>query len=131
VTGTCGLRGDLVTMDGAEYMKVRQVQLLPEVGDMTVYASNLFTGSDELSEYTCPQHDRRTSSVRARTVSLFPASLLFLSTSFVPVSSIPLVSLYFLFSELWPSGYGAVWINRYDHCFDSSPSIIRIIKSGE
>jgi hypothetical protein len=35
-------------------MKVRHVYVLPEVGDMQVYASNLFTGSDELGEYRCP-----------------------------------------------------------------------------
>jgi hypothetical protein len=52
VTGTWGVRGDLVTIHGDEYMKVRHVNMLPEVGDMQLYASNLFTGNDELSEYT-------------------------------------------------------------------------------
>jgi hypothetical protein len=52
VTGTWGVRGDLVTIDGDEYMKVRQVNMLPEVGDMQLYASNLFTGNDDLSECT-------------------------------------------------------------------------------
>jgi hypothetical protein len=45
------VRGDLVTIDGDQYMKVRHVNILPEVEDMKLYASNLFTGSDELSEY--------------------------------------------------------------------------------
>jgi hypothetical protein len=47
------VRGDLVTLDGDEYMKVRHVSLLPDIGDMQLYASNLFTGSEELSKYTC------------------------------------------------------------------------------
>jgi hypothetical protein len=51
VTGTFQVQGDLVTIDGDRYLKVRHVILLPEVGDMKTYASNLFTGSDELSEY--------------------------------------------------------------------------------
>jgi hypothetical protein len=45
------VRGDVVTIDGDEYMKVRHVNMLPDVGDMQLYASNLFTGNDELSEY--------------------------------------------------------------------------------
>lgn len=51
VTATCGVRGDLVTIDGEQYLKVRHVIMLPEVGDLELYVSDLFTGSDELSEY--------------------------------------------------------------------------------
>jgi hypothetical protein len=40
----------MVTIAGDQYMKVRHVTILPEVGDMKVYASNLFTGSKELSK---------------------------------------------------------------------------------
>jgi hypothetical protein len=50
VTGTFQVEGDMVTIAGDRYMKVRHVNLLPEVGDMKTYASNLFTGSEELSE---------------------------------------------------------------------------------
>ncbi|XP_069682343.1 protein takeout-like [Periplaneta americana] len=50
VRGTWGLRGDLVTIDGEEYMKIRHVYMYPEVGDMKVYASNLFTGNEELNK---------------------------------------------------------------------------------
>jgi hypothetical protein len=42
----------MVTIDGDRYLKVRHVILLPEVGDMKTYASNLFTGSEQLSEYS-------------------------------------------------------------------------------
>jgi len=50
VSATCQVQGDLVTIAGDRYLKVRHVNMLPEVGDMKTYASNLFTGSDELSE---------------------------------------------------------------------------------
>jgi len=50
VTGTWQVQGDMVAIAGDRYVKVRHVNVLPEVGDMEVYASNLFTGSDELSE---------------------------------------------------------------------------------
>jgi len=50
VTGTCQVLGDMVTIAGDQYLKVRHVNMLPDVRDMKVYASNLFTGSDELSE---------------------------------------------------------------------------------
>jgi hypothetical protein len=40
----------MVTIGGQQHMKVRHVDLFPEVGDMKVYASNLFTGSNELGE---------------------------------------------------------------------------------
>lgn len=43
-----------MTLDGDEYMKVRHVSLLPDIGDMELYASNLFTGSEELSKYSVP-----------------------------------------------------------------------------
>lgn len=41
-----------MTIAGDRYLKVRHVNLMPEVSDMKVYALNLFTGSDELSEYS-------------------------------------------------------------------------------
>ena len=44
------MQGDIVTIAGDRYLKVRHVNMMPEVGDMKTYASNLFTGSDELSE---------------------------------------------------------------------------------
>jgi hypothetical protein len=50
VTGTWQVQGDLVTIAGDRYLKVRHVNILPDVGDMKIYSSNLFTGSDELSE---------------------------------------------------------------------------------
>jgi hypothetical protein len=49
VSATCQVQGDLVTIAGDRYLKVRHVNMLPEVGDMKTYASNLFTGSDELN----------------------------------------------------------------------------------
>jgi hypothetical protein len=50
VTGTFQVQGDMVTIAGDRYLKVRHVNLLPEVGDMKTYASNLFGGSEQLSE---------------------------------------------------------------------------------
>ncbi|XP_021924751.1 protein takeout-like [Zootermopsis nevadensis] len=50
VTATCGVRGDLVTIDGEQYLKVRHVTVYPEVGDMKLYISNFFNDSDELNE---------------------------------------------------------------------------------
>jgi hypothetical protein len=44
------VQGDLVTIAGDRYLKVRHVNFMPEVRDMKSYASNLFTGSEELSE---------------------------------------------------------------------------------
>lgn len=45
------MQGDLVTISGDRYLKVRHVNIMPEVRDMKAYASNLFTGSEELGEY--------------------------------------------------------------------------------
>jgi hypothetical protein len=50
VTGTWQVQGEMVTIADDRYVKVRHVNVLPDVGDMKVYASNLFTGNDELSE---------------------------------------------------------------------------------
>jgi hypothetical protein len=50
VTGTFQVKGEMVTIAGERHMKVLQVNLLPEVGDMKTYASNLFTCRRELSE---------------------------------------------------------------------------------
>jgi hypothetical protein len=50
VTGTWEVQGELVTIAGDQYLQVRHVNILPEVGDMKIYASNFFTGNEELSE---------------------------------------------------------------------------------
>ena len=50
VTGTWKVQGDMVTVANDRYMKVRHVNIMPEVGNMKTYASNLFTGNEELSE---------------------------------------------------------------------------------
>ncbi|PSN55183.1 hypothetical protein C0J52_00604 [Blattella germanica] len=50
VRGTWVVRGDLVDVDGESFMKARHVDMYPEVGDMKVYASNLFTGNEDLNK---------------------------------------------------------------------------------
>lgn len=49
VTGTWEVQGELVTIAGDQYLQVRHVNILPEVGDMKIYASNFFTGNEELN----------------------------------------------------------------------------------
>ncbi|KAJ9577441.1 hypothetical protein L9F63_005942 [Diploptera punctata] len=50
VSGTWTIQGYLVEVNGEKYMKARHVLMYPQVGNMSVYASNLFTGNDELNK---------------------------------------------------------------------------------
>ena len=51
ISGTFTVNGYIVEINGEKYMKARHVHMYPQVGNMKVYASNLFTGNDELSKY--------------------------------------------------------------------------------
>jgi hypothetical protein len=61
VTSTCAVLGDLVSIGDEQYLKARHVVMYPEVGDMKLYSSNLFSGSEELSEYRQLSHFRLSS----------------------------------------------------------------------
>lgn len=54
VTATWELRGSLETVDGERYLRIRQFAVEPEIGDMRIFASDLFNGNAELSKYRFP-----------------------------------------------------------------------------
>jgi hypothetical protein len=81
VTSTCAVLGDLVSIGKEQHLKARHVVMYPEVGDMKLYSSNLFSDSEELSEYSQLSHFRLSSmSVLLSSLS-FSSLFLFLLVS--------------------------------------------------
>ncbi|XP_067014127.2 protein takeout [Anabrus simplex] len=50
ITGTYDVTGVHINKGGEDYVKIQKVDMLPYVGDMKVYASNLIPGNEELSQ---------------------------------------------------------------------------------
>lgn len=51
VTGSWLLRGNAVELDGQRHMRIKDVGMKMDIGDMKIYATNMINGSPELSEY--------------------------------------------------------------------------------
>lgn len=51
VTGSWLLRGNAIEVDGQRYMRIKDVGMKLDIGDMKIYATNMINGSPELSEY--------------------------------------------------------------------------------
>jgi len=51
VTGSWMLKGNTVELDGQRYMRIKDVGMKLDIGDMKIYATNMINGSPELSEY--------------------------------------------------------------------------------
>lgn len=58
VTGSWLLRGNAVVLDGQRHMRIKDVGMKLDIGDMKIYATNLINGSPELSEYLLTQQLR-------------------------------------------------------------------------
>ncbi|XP_067013908.2 circadian clock-controlled protein daywake [Anabrus simplex] len=50
IKATAEISGDHFEKDGVDYVKIKDFNMMPDVGDMKVYVSNLFPGNDELSQ---------------------------------------------------------------------------------
>ncbi|XP_050548370.1 uncharacterized protein LOC126910012 [Daktulosphaira vitifoliae] len=50
VTGTWALKGDTIKLDGQRHMRIKDVGMKLDIGDMKIYATNLINGSPELSQ---------------------------------------------------------------------------------
>ncbi|EEB18814.1 protein takeout precursor, putative [Pediculus humanus corporis] len=50
IKATWAFTGSQVIIDGVRYMKINNLDMEPVVGDMKVYASNLFSGNEALSK---------------------------------------------------------------------------------
>lgn len=48
IKATWAFTGSQVIIDGVRYMKINNLDMEPVVGDMKVYASNLFSGNEAL-----------------------------------------------------------------------------------
>jgi hypothetical protein len=98
VNTTFGVRGDLVTIGDEQYLKVRHVYVVPEVGDLKFYASNLFIGDDALSEYRQLPH--------ASFVSMFCLPvlvfLMYVHFSFI-LNLIPFPPFFLIYSSFYSS----------------------------
>lgn len=49
------LKGNAVELDGQRYMRIKDVGMKLDIGDMKIYATNMINGSPELSEYYIPE----------------------------------------------------------------------------
>lgn len=52
------LKGNAVELDGQRYMRIKDVGMKLDIGDMKIYATNMINGSPELSKYTIPEYIR-------------------------------------------------------------------------
>jgi len=59
VTGSWMLKGNAVELDGQRYMRIKDVGMKLDIGDMKIYATNMINGSPELSKY-CTVYIRNT-----------------------------------------------------------------------
>lgn len=50
VTGSWLLRGNAVELDGQRHMRIKDVGMKLDIGDMKIYATNMINGSPELSK---------------------------------------------------------------------------------
>ncbi|KAL0281490.1 UNVERIFIED_CONTAM: hypothetical protein PYX00_002463 [Menopon gallinae] len=50
VTATWDIHGSLETVDGEKYLKINEFGITPEIGDMRIYASDLFNGNQLLTQ---------------------------------------------------------------------------------
>jgi len=50
VTGSWILKGNAVELDGQRYMRIKDVGMKLDIGDMKIYATNMINGSPELSQ---------------------------------------------------------------------------------
>lgn len=51
VTGSWLLKGIAVQLDGQRHMRIKDVGMKLDIGDMKIYATNMINGSPELSKY--------------------------------------------------------------------------------
>lgn len=51
VTGSWLLKGNAVELDGQRHMRIKDVGMKLDIGDMKIYATNMINGSPELSKY--------------------------------------------------------------------------------
>lgn len=55
VNGSWMLKGNAIELDGRRHMRIKDVSMKLDIGDMKIYATNMINGSPELSKYilTC------------------------------------------------------------------------------
>lgn len=51
MTGSWLLKGNAVELDGQRHMRIKDVGMKLDIGDMKIYATNMINGSPELSKY--------------------------------------------------------------------------------
>lgn len=51
VTGSWLLKGNAIELDGQKHMRIKDVGMKLDIGDMKIYATNMINGSPELSKY--------------------------------------------------------------------------------